>query len=99
MTSLRKIELRLGEEVAFAIFLLPATQMLRRDLSSSDYSESVDLCAPAHFDLSVWPIYVARVPAAPFASGWRDLPSSDYGMASKMARQEEEGKRKVGSKN
>jgi hypothetical protein len=30
---------------------------------------------------------------------WRDLPSSDYGMASKMARQEEEGKRKVGSKN
>jgi len=30
---------------------------------------------------------------------WRDLPSSNYGMASKTARQEEEGKRKVGSKN
>jgi len=29
----------------------------------------------------------------------RDLPSSNYGMASKTARQEEEGKRKVGSKN
>ena len=25
-----------------------------------------DSCAPAHFDLSVLPIYVARVPAAPF---------------------------------
>ena len=29
----------------------------------------------------------------------RDLPSSDYGMASKVERQEEEGKRKVGIKN
>ena len=27
----------------------------------------IDSCAPAHFDLSVLPIYVARVPAAPFA--------------------------------
>ena len=26
----------------------------------------VDSCAPAHLDLSVLPIYVARVPAAPF---------------------------------
>jgi hypothetical protein len=25
---------------------------------------------------------------------WRDLPSSDYGMANKTARQEEEGKKK-----
>jgi hypothetical protein len=35
----------------------------------------------------------------PLLKLWRDLPSSDYGMASKTAQQEEEGKRKVGSKN
>src|SRR6266404_6679582 len=29
-------------------------------------SRRADSCAPAHFDLSVLPIYVARVPAAPF---------------------------------
>src|SRR5207237_9712544 len=28
---------------------------------------SFDSCAPAHFDLSVLPIYVARAPAAPFS--------------------------------
>jgi hypothetical protein len=48
---------------------------------------------------------MSLAPVAPFAEAsvyaglWRDLPSSDYGMASKMERQEEEGKRKVGSKN
>ena len=41
----------------------------------------------------------AAAEASADAELWRDLPSSDYGMASKTARQEEEGKRKVGSKN
>jgi hypothetical protein len=35
----------------------------------------IDSCAPAHCDLSVWPIYVARIPAAPFA---RRYPSRLY---------------------
>jgi hypothetical protein len=41
----------------------------------------------------------ASAEASAYAELWRDLPSSDYGMASKRARLEEEGKRKVGSKN
>jgi hypothetical protein len=38
----------------------------------------------------------ASAEASADAELWRDLPSSDYGMASKVERQEEEGKRKVG---
>jgi len=34
MTSLCEIELRLGEEAAFAIFSLPPTQTLRRDATA-----------------------------------------------------------------
>ena len=30
----------------------------------------IDSCAPAHFDLSVLPIYVARVPSAPFTRSY-----------------------------
>ena len=43
-------------------------------------SRCVDSCAPAHFDLSVLPIYVARVPAAPFVRfpAYSLLPSSLY---------------------
>jgi hypothetical protein len=38
----------------------------------------IDLLAPAHFGLSALPIYVARIPAAPFAVGnLRDAPSSE----------------------
>ena len=33
-------------------------------------SIEIDSCAPAHFDLSVLPIYVARVPAAPFTRSY-----------------------------
>ena len=38
----------------------------------------------------------ASAEASADAGLWRDLPSSDYGMGSETARQEEEGKRKVG---
>ena len=34
------------------------------------FATHVDSCAPAHFDLSVLPIYVARVPAAPFTRAY-----------------------------
>src|SRR4029077_1219693 len=37
-----------------------------------DYSGSFDSLAPAHFGLSAQPIYVARTPAAPFASRRRE---------------------------
>src|SRR5437868_9870368 len=41
---------------------LPSTRAIETRLLPS-----FDSCAPAHFDLSVLPIYVARAPAAPFS--------------------------------
>jgi len=50
------------------------TEILTADLKLAPFP--IDSCAPAHCDLSVWPIYVARIPAAPFArSPRRPLPS------------------------
>jgi len=46
------------------------TLNLGRDM---DYSERIDSLIPTRFGLSALPIYVARVPAAPFASGWRGV--------------------------
>jgi hypothetical protein len=46
---------------------------IRRDVPGPDLNSlaaRVDSCAPAHFDLSVLPIYVARGPAAPFTRSY-----------------------------
>src|SRR6184192_2558173 len=50
---------------------LPSTRAIETRLLPS-----FDSCAPAHFDLSVLPIYVAQLPSAPFAEIANDLKRS-----------------------
>src|SRR5437899_13051162 len=46
---------------------VPAMSLVPLAPFAKGYSESFDSLAPAHFGLSALPIYVARIPAAPFA--------------------------------
>src|SRR6266480_2106084 len=51
-----------GRAELHSLAALPSTRSIETRLLPS-----FDSCAPAHFDLSVLPMYVARAPAAPFS--------------------------------
>src|SRR5205807_3607008 len=51
-----------GRADLHSLAALPSTRAIETRLLPS-----FDSCAPAHFDLSVLPIYVARAPAAPLS--------------------------------
>jgi hypothetical protein len=74
LRQLPKLRCRLPARFPIATCSMSRLPRLRRGPLKLARCPHFDSCAPAHFDLSVLPIYVARAPAAPFSL----LPSQLY---------------------